>query len=420
MSEATSHQILRNQNLSLVLDTLLQHESLTRKQVEDRTSLSKATVSRLVDDLLKAGALLASPTSPDPTARGRRPRTISTSRSLGTSAGLSIGVRTSVVCVTDLHGRKLLSREIATPKWTSLEEAVEWMAGVVAGATPNSHGPLRQLVVALPARTIDGRVLTPLPLFMSVVEGPELAQLLQARLSCPVRLELDAAMILAGLEVLGRTERDAQLVLLNLDAVLTMTLRRADGTTAEGRGPAFGNFDLIPIETDVGTSSVGRLLGAHGLFETSQHLGSPLQGMEELWHSDSEVARRLRDAFRVALLQALRTIVVMSDPSLVVLTGRLAPLAQRHLDGVRAALHDDVADPPTIEVVVDSDNGHAAALGAALHARARAVQALLDRVATEGGAALRSAELRRHAAVKPPSIGRTAPVTYDDAGEARK
>lgn len=390
IAEAGSHQRLRSQNLSLVLGALLQEEPLTRKQVEDRTGLSKATVSRLVDDLLQAGALLASPTSPDPTPRGRRPRTIGTSRSLGTSVGLSIGVRTSVVCVTDLHGRELLVRTVATARWASLEEAVDWIADVVADAAPGSRGPLRQLVVALPARTKDGQVVTPLPLFMSVVEGPAFPQRLQARLACPVRLEQDAAMILAGLEALGRTPRDARPILLNLDAVLTMTLRRADGTTAEGRGPAFGNFDLIPLETGLGTSSVGRLLGAHGLFEASEQLGSPLQTMEELWQADSEVVRRLQEAFRLALLQALRMIVVIADPSLVVVTGRLAPLVQRHLDGVRTELHAAAGDLPAIEVVVDADNDHAAAHGAATHARARAVQALLDRVATAGSAALRS------------------------------
>ena len=388
--EPLSPQTLRNQNLSLLLRALLRRDEVTRKQLEQETALSKATVWRLVDDLRDVGAVVMETSEPvDPSARGRRPGSLRATRALGASAGLSLGLRSSRVLVTDLHGTELAQEQLQTPTWRDLGDAVDWAAGVVAAALEGVHPRLRRLVVAVPARAINGQVVARLPLFMGVIEGPEFGRLLAERLGCPVRIETDAAMILAGLEALGLLDREAFPVLLNFGSVLTMSLRRADGTIAEGRSSSFGDFSLIPVETELGRLRIGDLLGAHGLFEASRRLGRGLPAMEDLWQTDSEEVKRLGRAFAVALEHALRAIVVMSDPSEIVFTGRLAPLVERSLAEVERHLADEVAEPPRLRVVDYTEEAHAAAVGAAEEARWGATIELLDRVARQGVEALR-------------------------------
>lgn len=388
--EPLSHQAIRNQNLSLVLGSLLRHDEVTRKQLEQESGLSKATVWRLVDDLVEAGAASQrSAERGEPGSRGRRPGAVRASSGLGTGVGLSLGVRTSSVKVTDLLGGELAQTQLPTPRWKDLGEAVDWAAACVLSAVEESPARLRRVVVAVPARAINGQVVARLPLFMSVIEGPEFGRLLADRLECPVRLETDASMILAGLEVMGLVDRGTLPVLLNLGSVLTMSLRRADGSIAEGRSSSFGDFGLIPVETELGCVAIGTLLGAHGLFETSQSMGRELRAMEDLWETDSDEVERLRRAFLLALERALRTIIVMSDPSEVVFTGRLVPLVARSLEEVVGRLATQVAHPPSLRVVEYSEEGRAAAAGAAEEAREGATTELLDRVARDGVEALR-------------------------------
>lgn len=389
MPQPLSHPDLRRRNLSLLFGTLLRHREATRKQIERESGLSKATVSRLTDELLQAGALTSEPSTPaDPSMRGRRAETLSAAASLGMVVGLSLGVRMTSVFVTDLTGRELAWRHLPTPHWGDVDEAVDWAAASAAEAVDGLTGPLRRVVVAIPGRAIDGTVITRPPLFMSVLEGDAFAVALAERLDCPIRIELDAAMVLVGLENLGFIDDSIAPVLLNASSILTMSLRRRDGSIARGLTPSFGDFDLIPIHTGLGPTRIGQLLGAHGLFELSRRLGHPLESMDELWESEAEEVERLREAFIVGLTQVVRIIAVMTDPTLIIFTGRLSPLARRSLPRVEAELRRELASPPELRVIGHAENGYPVAVGSAQEARESAVAALLHRISTEGLAAL--------------------------------
>ena len=385
MSQPLSHPDLRRRNLSLLLGTLLRHEEATRKQVERESGLSKATVSRLTEELIQAGAVVSRTSAPvDPSARGRRAETLSTPASLGVVAGVSLGTRTTSVFVADLTGRELAWHQVRTPTWTSFEDAVAWAVETTRQAVEPLSVPLRRVVVAVPSRTLDGASITRPPLFMSVIEGDGFARALAEQLGCAIRVELDAAMVLVGLEHLGFIDRTTHPVLLNASSVITMSLRRRDGSMVEGLTPSFGDFDLIPIDTQLGRSTLGSLLGARGLFEHSEQLGQPLGAMEDLWETESAEITRLRDAFRAALTQAIRIIAVTTDPRLIIFTGRLSPLVSMTLPAVEDELSRELVEPPALRVVGHTANDYPAAVGAAHEARAGAVVDLLDRVTSTG------------------------------------
>jgi predicted NBD/HSP70 family sugar kinase len=97
-------QALRIHNLALVLQHIADNEPVTRARIAQATSLTKATVSSLVDDLVSARLV----TELGPEARGEigRPGSaLALNRTGFVGVGLEINVDYVAVCVTDLVGR---------------------------------------------------------------------------------------------------------------------------------------------------------------------------------------------------------------------------------------------------------------------------------------------------------------------------
>jgi predicted NBD/HSP70 family sugar kinase len=97
-------QALRSHNLALVLRHIADNEPVTRARIAQATSLTKATVSSLVDALVAARLV----TELGPEARGEigRPGSaLALNRSGFVGVGLEINVDYIAVCVTDLVGR---------------------------------------------------------------------------------------------------------------------------------------------------------------------------------------------------------------------------------------------------------------------------------------------------------------------------
>jgi predicted NBD/HSP70 family sugar kinase len=97
-------QALRIHNLALVLQHIAANEPVTRARIAQATSLTKATVSSLVDDLVAARLV----TELGPEARGEigRPGSaLALDRTGFVGVGLEINVDYIAVCVTDLVGR---------------------------------------------------------------------------------------------------------------------------------------------------------------------------------------------------------------------------------------------------------------------------------------------------------------------------
>jgi predicted NBD/HSP70 family sugar kinase len=97
-------QGLRSHNLALVLQHIAASEPVTRARIAQATSLTKATISSLVDDLV--GARLVTELGPEARGEVGRPGSALTLNRAGfVGVGLEINVDYIAVCVTDLVGR---------------------------------------------------------------------------------------------------------------------------------------------------------------------------------------------------------------------------------------------------------------------------------------------------------------------------
>lgn len=377
---------------------------MTRRELIADTGLSKATISRVVDDLERLQLLVAaSPAEGEPTAvggdaptagsRGRRPTSLTVPPSVGQVVGVSLGLQRTGVLAVDLAGRELSWGTVATPAHADADAAVAWLGGLIDRARERTPAPLQRVLVAVPARVVDGREVPHPPSAMPAIGGTAFAEKLSAKVGAAVELDTDANMALAGLTVEGFIPDGALPVLLNMSTVLTMALLRRDGSSAHGVTSSFGNFSVLPFPGADARSTIGELLSTHGLEQYCRRQGVTLAHISELWGGDDELGRfetSLPSAEREAIVQvytealaaALLMISVISDPLLIVLAGRLAPLAERVLPHLTEKLADVLDEPPQILVANSRTRAHTTSLGAAHTALTGVQRRLRERLAS--------------------------------------
>lgn len=378
---------------------------MTRRELIADTGLSKATISRVVDDLERLELLApASPAGCDASAdavdasaaasRGRRPTALTVPSEVGQVVGISLGLQRTGVLAVDLAGRELSWSTLATPLHADAGAAVEWLGGLIDRARERTAAPLQRVLVAVPARVVNGVEVPHPPSAMPAIGGTVFAEKLAAAVGTEVELDTDANMALAGLTVEGFIPGSALPVLLNMSTVLTMAMLRRDGSAAHGVTSSFGNFSVLPFPAGDGESTIGELLSTHGLMQYCRRQGQALAHISELWGGDDELGRfettlpsSERDAivqvYTEALASALLMISVISDPLLIVLAGRLAPLAERVLPRLTETLADHLDEPPQILIANARTRAHTTSLGAA-HTALTAVQRRLRERLTNG------------------------------------
>lgn len=379
-----------------MFDAAIARGTMTRRELIADTGLSKATISRIVEELERLDLLspVASPSDdidggedeePAPASRGRRPTALTVPVSAGQVVGVSMGLQSTGVLAVDLAGRELSWATVSTPSHATTGDAVAWLGELIAEARGKTAAPLCRVLVAVPARVVDGTDVPRPPASMSELGGSAFARGLSATIGADVVLDSDANMALDGLTVEGVIPPGALPVLLNMSTVLTMASRRRDGSTAEGYSSSFGDFSLIPFHTDGGDSTIGALLSTSGLQAYCADRGVDLAHISELWAEEEEADEARGAILRVfsdALVSALRMIAVVTDPLLVVLAGRLAPLAERVLPEVTRELGAALEEPPRILVANADTRCHSTSHGAAHTALTHVQLAVRERLAS--------------------------------------
>ena len=102
----TGNPTSRDYNKASVLDVVLSRAPLTRNELIELTGLSKATVSRAVEEL-RADGFVVDGGVDEVTGRGRRSTYLDVPGTTGHVVGISFGVRTTCVLVADLRGREV-------------------------------------------------------------------------------------------------------------------------------------------------------------------------------------------------------------------------------------------------------------------------------------------------------------------------
>jgi hypothetical protein len=255
----TGNPTSRDHNKAAVLDVVLSRAPLTRNELIELTGLSKATVSRAVEEL-RADGFVVNGGVDEVTGRGRRSTYLDVPGTTGHVAGVSFGVQTTCVLMADLRGRELQQVIVPTVHHDDVRSAAAWLVGLIGAVGDSIEGPLRQIVVAVPGRVRTGTEILGPADAMTTLAGPDLQRTLADLVDAPVHLDSDANASLLGVLTEDATLGNA--ALFSLSSILNFA-SCTDHELVRGRTPAFG--DVGVLFSGVGEENLDGLLSTSGL-----------------------------------------------------------------------------------------------------------------------------------------------------------
>ncbi|MFI6854389.1 ROK family transcriptional regulator [Streptomyces sp. NPDC050416] len=334
----------RDYNKASVLDVVLSHAPLTRNRLIELTGLSKATVSRAVEEL-RADGFVVDGGVDDVTGRGRRSTYLDLPGTTGHVVGVSFGAQTTGVLVTDLRGREIRQMTVPTADHQEVTDAARWLVDLIAQAAESARGPLRQIVVAVAGRVRGGTEIFGPAESMKIFAGSGLHRAIADLVEAPVLLDSDANASLLAILTDDATITNA--ALFSVSTILNFA-GCTDHELARGRTPTFG--DIGVLFSGVGDESLDELLSTRGLLRFARKRGLDLQRVENLWEEPHGEAARAEvlEAFTTAIVTAVSVVAVTLDPESVYFVGRLRPLVDEVLPEVRGRLERSLPTVPEI------------------------------------------------------------------------
>ncbi|MFC7598468.1 ROK family transcriptional regulator [Terrabacter sp. GCM10028922] len=371
----SSNPTSRDYNKASVLDVVLSQAPLTRNELIEATGLSKATVSRAVEEL-RADGFLTDGEMDVVTGRGRRSTFLDLPGTAGHVVGISVGAQTSCVLVTDLRGREIKHVIAPTTPEDDVESVAGWLVDLVGQCSASAEGPLRQIVAAVPGRVREGREIFATMESRKIFAGSHFHRAIEDRVAAPVLLDSDANASLLDILADDPTVENAALFIVSTMVTFASCAGRE---VARGRTPAFG--DLGVLSSGVGKEHLGDLLSTSGLLRFAGGRGVDLERIEALWLEPPGQASRAEvlEAFTTAIVTAVSAVAVTLDPESVYFVGRLRPLVDEVLPEVRRRLDESLPTTPEIRVVTQV-LGLSVAQGAAREGLATAHSRLRDTV----------------------------------------
>jgi len=341
----TGNPTARDYNKASVLDAVLSRAPLTRNELIELTGLSKATVSRAVEEL-RADGFVVNGGVDEVTGRGRRSTNLDLPGTTGHVVGVSFGAQTTCVLVADLRGREIQHVLVPTVDRQEVGKAAEWLVDLMAEASKSAEGPLRQVVVAVPGRVRNGTEIFGPAEAMKALAGSGLQRTLADLVDAPVLLDSDANSSLLGILTEDATLGNA--ALFSFSSILNFA-SCTDHQLVRGRTPAFG--DIGVLFSGVGNEILEGLLSTSGLLRFARERGLGLERIEDLWLQPHEEVSRadVRDAFTTAIVTAVSAVTVTLDPESVFFVGRLRPLVDEVLPEVRRLLDKSLATAPELK-----------------------------------------------------------------------
>ncbi|SCK56664.1 ROK family transcriptional regulator [Streptomyces sp. WMMB 322] len=392
-----SQQEMRQRNLSRVLYAVAYAAPVSRASIAARIGLTRASVSTLVEELLRAGFLVE--LGPGRSGGVGRPGNALALTGLGPCGiGAEIGVDHLTVCAVDLEGRVRVragderpngeaGAECVLRRLSSLRDRVVKEAGA-AGLRPAG------LAVAVPGLVTRSST--------TVVRAPNLgwydtdlaAHLAPAGAPLPLTVENEANFgALAELWLAGRNgesgESQARRDFIHVSAEVGIGAGVVlDGELLRGTRGFAGELGHVPVQPDGprcacgGSGCLEQYAGEAALLRAA---GIPVRGAggrtaalarlrSRAEDGDEASLRALRRAGR-ALGIALTGAVNLLDPRAVLLGGALAGLAPWLLPPLERELRQRTASEDTVpEVAVSAIGSDGPSLGAAYSV----VRAVLD------------------------------------------
>lgn len=376
MNHATNAASMRTSNRKLVLN-LIRRGAISRAELSERTQLTRASITQIVDELLESG-LVQPCAGEEPiniSATPGRRRTLLTLKPASRFVfGVCISRRRCRVGVVDLCGTIYAAQEFALAGHTPASAAdtaarlireqqqqLALSAGAVLGIGVSTPGPVDHLA---------GRILNP-PNFTDWHDVP-VCEMLHSRTGLPVLLEKDTNARALEEKYFGAAADSAGFLLVQIDEGVGsgVIIRDALYRGTHGMGTEIGHTSIRydgPLCSCGGRGCLENYLRIPALLA-----GSRFASWDELTaHAAEPDAARLLDAAAGYLAAALVSAINLYDLEKVVLTGEVISCPQPLLERLNPLVSARVLSRSTVQQPPVS-------VGGASSVRTAAMAALYD------------------------------------------
>ena len=251
-----SKQLIRDINSKLVLETILEHESISRAAIAKELGLTKATISAIVADLITDHLVVE--IGSDDTSLGRKPILLSLNKKAGHVLCIDLGVNTISILLTDLYAQERHLKQVRTP--SSPSEIFETLASLIATTKetiePCPYG-LVGITLGIHGVTHDNQIAFA-PYYD--IAGLKLAENLEQMFGIPVFLENEANLSVLGEHTFAYDAKNIANINIHSGIGLGLILEDKLYTGYNGYAGEFGHTIVEP-------NGVSCPCGNHGCLE---------------------------------------------------------------------------------------------------------------------------------------------------------
>ena len=348
--------LLKNLNYRAVLDTIAYLGGISRAGIADQLRLSRPSVSRIVDSLLRASLLREGERI---ASKAGRPQTLlNINPDAAVVAGLDIRPRKIRLILADLQGTVLQKAQVATQA-QSAEHLVQQAVGLVRTTYQQlgRRSPLVSAAVGISGAWDEAYERVYAIPNIACLEGRNLAVMLQSQLDCKIAIDNDVNYAAIGEHVYGAAHEQRDFFYFNLgsgiggSAVIGGQLQRGV------RGFA-GELGYLLVKTEEGTVPLERVASRIALSRVAQKKGLADDALElfDLAAAGDREATELIGTLADHVALALVAVVVTLNPALIVLGGSLGRRSDVLIPILRQRVEDALpVCPPVVPTQLRED-----------------------------------------------------------------
>ncbi|NNJ29204.1 ROK family transcriptional regulator [Lacrimispora defluvii] len=337
---------IKSKNRVRVYSEILRHQPISRTQLETALSLSPSTVSRVVEQLIKAGIVKESGT--EPTAAGRKPIMLSVRDDAYYIIGLSITKKRIVFGLFNVLGEPIEKVHWSTIAICNSEELLSILErGINQLLLKCSIAPEQILTIGIAARGLINKETGSILYAMETKEWIPVKEFLNQRFDCPVYLENNVAADLKA-QYLQNSLIENAMVYMYMDEGIGGSIIY-DGKILDGQSNMAARFGHLTIIPDGKLCSCGKKGHLEAYVTNSllieayrQQTGSAYSSLKDICFAanqgDTEANLVIDDALK-KLSFAISQILVNINPGTFVLYGELF----EHYNGVIESLKEEIS-----------------------------------------------------------------------------
>ena len=188
-----SKELIRDINTRLVLETIIENESISRAAISKQLGLTKATISAIVQELIDKKLVIE--VGSGDAKLGRKPILLSLNNKAGYVISIDIGVKTISALVSDLTGEDCRLKQIKTPR--NITTLVSVLIDLIESMEQEDYSPYNLVGISLGIHGVvkDNKVSFAPYYDLSEID---LARELENYFSSPVYLENEANLSAIG------------------------------------------------------------------------------------------------------------------------------------------------------------------------------------------------------------------------------